>query len=169
MYQESLNDKAKSAEELSQLTYKSTLDTKKIVDSLQTNFDQQAEDIEIIRNDMKQIVKNDNINSKQITELEQSEGIKLVCSILMSNWLPTYTFLFYFFTKGMNMELNNKEDIDPLLVSSTDIKTKVQDIYNNIDKKLRPILSQLNEDGEPTLTLAQDRSKYHRNIVNRVI
>lgn len=169
MYQESLNDKAKSAEELSQLTYKSTLDTKKIVDSLQTNFDQQAEDIEIIRNDMKQIVKNDNINSKQITELEQSEGIKLVCSILMSNWLPTYTFLFYLFTKGMNMELNNKEDIDPLLVSTTDIKTKVQDIYNNIDKKLRPILSQLNEDGEPTLTLAQDRSKYHRNIVNRVI
>jgi len=26
---------------------------------------------------MKQIVKNDNLNSKQITELEQSEGIKI--------------------------------------------------------------------------------------------
>lgn len=85
VYQESLNDKAKSAEELSQLTYKSALDTKKIVDSLQTNFNQQAEDIEVIRNDMRQIVKNDNINSKQITELEQSEGIKLICLSLISN------------------------------------------------------------------------------------
>lgn len=59
----------------------------------------------------------------------------------------------------MNIELNNKEDIDPLLVSATNVKAKVKDIYNNIDTKLRPILSQLNEEGEPTLTIAQDKSK----------
>lgn len=75
MYQESLIDKAKTAEELSKLTYKSTTDIKNIVDSLQSDFDIQVDEIETIKNDMKQIVKNDNLNSKQITELEQSEGI----------------------------------------------------------------------------------------------
>lgn len=75
MYQESLIDKAKTAEELSKLTYKSTNDIKNIVDSLQSDFDIQVDEIETIKNDMKQIVKNDNLNSKQITELEQSEGI----------------------------------------------------------------------------------------------
>jgi len=75
VYQESLIDKAKTTEELSKLTYKSTSDTKNIVDSLQSDFDIQVDEIETIKNDMKQIVKNDNLNSKQITELEQSEGI----------------------------------------------------------------------------------------------
>jgi len=75
VYQESLIDKAKTAEELSKLTYKSTTDIKNIVDSIHSDFDIQVDEIETIKNDMKQIVKNDNLNSKQITELEQSEGI----------------------------------------------------------------------------------------------
>lgn len=74
-------DKAKTAEELSKLFYKNTLDTKNMVDSIQSDFNVQVENIETIKSDMKQIVKNDNINSKQITELEQSEGtiIYLFC------------------------------------------------------------------------------------------
>ena len=44
---------------------------------------------------MKQIVKNDNINSKQITELEQSEGI----SIKYSQFLFTKLLLNFFFSK----------------------------------------------------------------------
>ncbi|VVC37186.1 Hypothetical protein CINCED_3A012310 [Cinara cedri] len=131
VYQESLIDKAKTAEELSKLTYKSTMDTKNIVDSLQSDYDIQIEDTETIKNEMKQIVKNDNIISKQITELEQSEG--------------------------MNMELNNKEDIDPLVISSINTETKINNIRNNIVKKLRPTLIQLNEEGEPSLAIAQDR------------
>lgn len=53
------------------------METKNIVDSLQSDFNEQAENIEAIKYDIKQIVKNDNLNSKQITELEQSEGILL--------------------------------------------------------------------------------------------
>jgi len=59
------------------MTYKSTSDIKNIVDSIQSDFDIQVDEIEIVKNNMKQIVKNDNINSKQITELEQSEGISI--------------------------------------------------------------------------------------------
>lgn len=67
-------DKAKTSEELSKLVYKNTLDTKNMVDSVQSDFNVQVENIETIKSEMKQIVKNDNLNSKQITELEQSEG-----------------------------------------------------------------------------------------------
>jgi len=74
VYQESLIDKAKTAEELSKLTYKTASDTKNIVDTIKTDFDIQVETLETIKNGMKQIVKNDNLNSKQIMELEQSEG-----------------------------------------------------------------------------------------------
>lgn len=73
-YQESLIDKSKTAEDLSRQTYRSTIDTKNIVDALQTDFNLQTENIGTMKNDIKQIVKNDNVNSKQITELEQSEG-----------------------------------------------------------------------------------------------
>jgi len=59
------------------MTYKSTSDIKNIVDSIQSDFDIQVDEIETVKNNMKQIVKNDNINSKQITELEQSEGITI--------------------------------------------------------------------------------------------
>lgn len=76
VYQDSLIDKAKTAEELSQQTYKSTIDTKNFVDSLQADFNLQTENMDTIKNGMKQVVKNDNMNSKQITELEQSEGSK---------------------------------------------------------------------------------------------
>lgn len=75
-YQESLIDKAKTAEDLSRQTYRNTIDTKNIVDTLQTDFNLQTENIDTMKNDIKQIVKNDNVNSKQIIELEQSEGIK---------------------------------------------------------------------------------------------
>lgn len=68
-------DKAKTYEELSKLTYKNTVDTKNIVDSIKSDFDVRAQNIEAVKNYMKHIVKNDNLNSKQITELEQSEGI----------------------------------------------------------------------------------------------
>lgn len=57
------------------------------------------------------------------------------------------------------MELNNREDIDPLVIASNNVETKIKNIQNNIDNKLRPILSQLNEEGEPSLSIAQDRSK----------
>lgn len=56
------------------------------------------------------------------------------------------------------MELNNKEDIDPLVISSINTETKINDIRNNIVKKLRPTLVQLNEEGEPSLAIAQNRS-----------
>lgn len=59
----------------------------------------------------------------------------------------------------MNMELNNREDVDPLVIASNNVETKIKNIQNNIDNKLRPILSQLNEEGEPSLLIAQDRSK----------
>lgn len=74
MYKESLVDKAKSAEELSKLTYKTTVDARNMLESLQSDYSVQVDIIDTIKNDMKQIVKNDNMNSKQITELEQSEG-----------------------------------------------------------------------------------------------
>jgi gas vesicle protein len=73
-----LIDKAKTSEELSKLVYKNTLDTKNMVDSIQSDFNVQVENIETVKSDMKQIVKNDNVNSKQITELEQSEGIIII-------------------------------------------------------------------------------------------
>lgn len=75
MYQESLIDKSKTAEELSKLIFKNTIDTKNIVDLLQSDYNIQIENTENLKNDIKQIAKNDNLNSKQITELEQSEGI----------------------------------------------------------------------------------------------
>lgn len=56
------------------------------------------------------------------------------------------------------MELDNKEDVDPLVLASSDLEGKINDVQNDIDKKLRPILAQLNEDGEPSLTIAQDKS-----------
>lgn len=58
----------------------------------------------------------------------------------------------------MNMELNNKEDIDPLVTTSKSVESKIKQIQNNIGKKLRPLLLQLNEEGEPSLTIAQDKS-----------
>lgn len=69
------------------------------------------------------------------------------------------------FTKGMNMELNNKEDVDPLVIETTSVETKINDIQGRIVKELRPTLVQLNEDGEPNLTNAQERSTinvYHK-------
>lgn len=45
-----------------------------MINTLQSDYSEQVEIIDSIKNDMKQIVKNDNMNSKQITELEQSEG-----------------------------------------------------------------------------------------------
>jgi len=122
---------------------------------LKSDFDVQFENVEAIKIGMKQIVKNDNINSKQITELEQSEGN----IIIIINLSYIYRIIeLNLSVKGMNMELNNNEDIDPLVLASTDLETKINDIQNNIDKKLRPILTQLNEDGEPSLTIAQDKS-----------
>lgn len=58
----------------------------------------------------------------------------------------------------MNMELNNKEDVDQLVIASSNVETKIKNIQDNIDNKLRPVLAQLNEEGEPSLTIAQDRS-----------
>lgn len=122
---------------------------------MKSDFDVQFENVEAIKIGMKQIVKNDNINSKQITELEQSEGN----IIIIINLSYIYRIIeLNLSVKGMNMELNNNEDIDPLVLASTDLETKINDIQNNIDKKLRPILTQLNEDGEPSLTIAQDKS-----------
>lgn len=74
MYQESLADKAKTSEELSKLTYKTTVDAKNLVDTIQSDFNVQVDIVEAMKDDMKLIVKSDNMNSKQITELEQSEG-----------------------------------------------------------------------------------------------
>lgn len=58
----------------------------------------------------------------------------------------------------MNMELDIKEEVDPLVVSLTDVETKINEIQNDIDDKLRPTLVLLNEEGEPSLTKAQERS-----------
>ncbi|XP_050425592.1 laminin subunit alpha-1 isoform X2 [Adelges cooleyi] len=131
VYQESLVDKSKAAEDLSQLVYKNTLDVKKLVDTFQSKFNAEITTIEAVKNDMKQIIKIDNSNSKQIIELEQSEG--------------------------MNIELNSKEDVDPLMNTLANVETKINEIQNNIDNRLRPVLLQLNEEGEPSLTIAQDK------------
>lgn len=56
------------------------------------------------------------------------------------------------------MQLNNKDDVDPLLTSSTNVEAKINDIQNNISTKLRPTLVQLNQEGEPSLAIAQDKS-----------
>lgn len=56
------------------------------------------------------------------------------------------------------MELNNKEDVDPLVIETTNVETKMNDIQGKVIKELRPILVQLNEEGEPSLTNAQDKS-----------
>jgi len=56
------------------------------------------------------------------------------------------------------MELNNKEDVDQLVITSSNVETKIKNIQDNIDNKLRPILAQLNEEGEPSLIIAQDKS-----------
>lgn len=56
------------------------------------------------------------------------------------------------------MELDSKEDVDPLVIASTNLETKINNIQENINEKLRPILTQLNKEGEPSLTIAQDRS-----------
>jgi hypothetical protein len=68
------------------------------------------------------------------------------------------------------MELNNKEDVDPLVIETTNVETKINEIQGKIVKELRPILVQLNEEGEPSLTNTQDRSTiniYHKlNEIN---
>lgn len=73
----------------------------------------------------------------------------------------------------MNMELNNKEDVDPLIIASSNVETKIKNIQDNIDNKLRPVLAQLNEEGEPSLTIAQDRSiistTYIFNLIVKII
>jgi len=56
------------------LTYKTAVDTKKVFDTAQSDFDAQVAIVDAVNSDMKLIVKTDNMNSKQITELEQSEG-----------------------------------------------------------------------------------------------
>lgn len=61
----------------------------------------------------------------------------------------------------MNIELNNNEDIDPLVTSAFNVETKIKNIQDNINTKLRPILVQLNKEGEPSLTITQDRSMYY--------
>lgn len=58
----------------------------------------------------------------------------------------------------MNMKLNNKDDIDPLVTLAINVETKINDIQDNIHKKLRPTLIQLNQEGEPSLAKAQDKS-----------
>jgi hypothetical protein len=63
------------------------------------------------------------------------------------------------------MELNNREDVDPLVIASSNVETKIKNIQDNIDNKLRPILVQLNEEGEPSLTIAQDKSMISKNNV----
>lgn len=60
--------------------------------------------------------------------------------------------------EGMNIELNNKETVDPLVIASTNLATKINSVQNNINEKLRTILVQLNKEGEPSLTIAQDKS-----------
>lgn len=70
----------------------------------------------------------------------------------------------------MNMELNNKEDVDPLVTSSTNVEAKINDIQANINTKLRPILHQLNQEGEPNLAIAQDKSmQLIINIVHKLL
>lgn len=64
----------------------------------------------------------------------------------------------------MNMELNNKEDIDPLVTTSKTIESKIKTIQNSIEKNLRPALVQLNEEGEPSLTIAQDKSMQRKQF-----
>lgn len=64
----------------------------------------------------------------------------------------------HFFVLGMNMKLNNKDDIDPLVTLAINVDTKINDIQDNIQKKLRPTLVQLNEEGEPILAKAQEKS-----------
>lgn len=56
------------------------------------------------------------------------------------------------------MELNNNEDIDTLVMSASNVETKIKNIQDNINTKLRPVLNQLNKEVEPSLTLAQDKS-----------
>jgi hypothetical protein len=53
-----------------------------------------VDEIETVKNNMKQIVKNDNINSKQITELEQSEGISIKYSQIIFTKLVCLNFFF---------------------------------------------------------------------------
>jgi len=52
---------------------------------LKSDFNVQFENVEAIKIGMKQIVKSDNINSKHITELEQSEGIIINNIIIIIN------------------------------------------------------------------------------------
>lgn len=52
------------------------------------------DEIETVKNNMKQIVKNDNINSKQITELEQSEGISIKYFLIIFTKLVWLNFFF---------------------------------------------------------------------------
>lgn len=56
------------------------------------------------------------------------------------------------------MELNNKDDVDPLVTSSINLENKINIIQEEINKKLRPSLIQLNQEGEPSLAIAQDKS-----------
>lgn len=67
----------------------------------------------------------------------------------------------------MTMELNNKEDVDPLLLSTINVENTIRDVQNDIEKKLRPILLKLNEEGEPSLTNVPDKSIiFTLNVLN---
>lgn len=56
------------------------------------------------------------------------------------------------------MELNNNENIDTLVLSASNVETKIKNIQDDINTKLRPLLNQLNKEVEPSLTINQDRS-----------
>lgn len=63
---------------------------KNVINAFKLEFDAQVERIEAIKNDMRQIVKSDNVNSKQIIELEQSEGIyKIISTYTLVQIRPT--------------------------------------------------------------------------------
>lgn len=67
----------------------------------------------------------------------------------------------------MTLELNNKEDVDPLLLSTINVENTIRVVQNDIEKKLRPILVKLNDEGEPRLTNVQDKSIIFKlNILN---
>lgn len=64
------------------------------------------------------------------------------------------------------MELNNKDDVDPLVTSSIILENKINTIQEEINKKLRPSLIQLNQEGEPSLAIAQDKSMRSTAIID---
>lgn len=52
----------------------------------------------------------------------------------------------------------DREDVDPLVESLSNVEIKVNEVQYNIDSRLRPTLFQLNGEGEPSLTTAQNKS-----------